>query len=103
MPRMTDAYEWSGRMVLDVEGEEIGEIDAIYRNRSTDEPEWALVHTGLFGRRLTFVPLNGAAPKGEDVAATVSSADVKDAPSFEPGEELSTEQRTTLQRHYGLI
>ncbi len=49
MAEMTEAYEWSGRSVLDTDGEKVGTIERIYRSLETEQPEWALVDRGLFG------------------------------------------------------
>src|SRR5215208_1330089 len=42
-------------------GEKIGTIEEIYLDTETNQPEWALVHTGLFGTKRSFVPLKEAA------------------------------------------
>jgi len=97
---VTNAYEWDGRTVVDVNGEKIGKIDAIYIDQQTDQPEWALVNTGLFGTKSSFVPLAGAAPSGEDVRVAVDKARVKDAPGVEADGELSEEEEANLFRHY---
>jgi uncharacterized protein (TIGR02271 family) len=99
---MTHAYDWSGRTLKDRSGDKIGEIDAIYVDNQTDKPEWALVKTGLFGGKPTFVPLAGASPKGEDVVAQVDAQQVKDAPKLDPDQELSEKQEAELFRHYGI-
>jgi uncharacterized protein (TIGR02271 family) len=99
---MTQAYDWSGRTLRDRLGDKIGEIDAIYVDDQTDKPEWALVKTGLFGGKPTFVPLAGAAPAGEDVVAQVNTQQVKDAPKVDPDQELSEKQEAELFRHYGI-
>ncbi len=99
---MADAYEWEGRTLTDADGDKIGKIDALYVDKETDRPEWALVNTGLFGSKSTFVPLAGAAAQGEDVVVQVDAAQVKDAPKIDPEEELSEEQEVELFRHYGI-
>src|SRR3954447_18906037 len=99
---MTQAYDWSGRTLKDKSGDKIGEIDAIYVDDQTDKPEWALVTTGLFGGKPTFVPLAGASPEGEDVLARVDKQQVKDAPKVDPDQELSEQQEAELFRHYGI-
>jgi hypothetical protein len=75
-------------------------------------PEWAAVGTGLFGRKLTFVPLAGAEPQGEQPGLVESAVDVirvpvtkdqvKDAPRVDPDEELSPAEEERLYRHYGM-
>src|SRR3712207_7363861 len=53
--------------LLDRNGDKIGSIDSIYVDEQTDRPEWALVNTGMFGPKSSFVPLAGASPRGDDV------------------------------------
>ena len=99
---MTNAYNWRGRTVIDGNGEAIGTIDELYRHYQTDEPEWASVHTGLLGTKRSFVPLAGAAPRGEDVQVPVSKEQVRGAPSVEPDQELSEHDEIELFQHYGM-
>jgi uncharacterized protein (TIGR02271 family) len=102
MSAFTDAYQWRGRTVIDSEGEKVGKLDEIYLDRETNQPEWALVNTGLLGTKSSFVPLKGAAPAGEDVRVAYAKDQVKDAPSIEADGELSQQQEAELYRHYGL-
>jgi uncharacterized protein (TIGR02271 family) len=99
---MTHAYGWQGRTIKDRNGAKIGKIDTLYLDRETHEPEWALVNTGLFGTKSSFVPLAGASPQGEDVVVQVDAAQVKDAPKMDPDEQLSEQQEAELFRHYGV-
>lgn len=101
MADMTEAYDWRGRTILDPRGEKIGTIDQVYLNLETDEPEWALVDRGLFGRRSTFVPVGSARPTGEDVTVEVAKDQVKSAPDMEGDAELSPMEEAELLRHYG--
>ncbi|HTE68463.1 MAG TPA: PRC-barrel domain-containing protein, partial [Actinomycetes bacterium] len=48
---------WLGRVMVDRDGNRLGEITDIYLDRETERPEWAVVRTGLFGMRSTFVPM----------------------------------------------
>ena len=99
---MTHEYDWQGRTLKDRNGEKIGTIDALYLDQQTDKPEWALVNTGLFGTKSSFVPLAGAAPRDEDVVVGVEAQQVKDAPKMAADEELSEQQEAELFRHYGI-
>jgi len=99
---MTHAYDWQGRTLQDPNGDKIGTIDSLYLDQQTDKPEWALVNTGLFGTKSTFVPLAGATPRGEEVLVKVEAQQVKDAPKMEPDEQLSEQQEAELFRHYGI-
>ena len=98
----TQAYDWSGRTLKDRNGDTIGEIEAMYVDDQTDKPEWALVSTGLFSRKPSFVPIAGASPDGAEVVALVEIQQVKDAPKIDPDPELSEQQEAELFRHYGI-
>ncbi len=102
MAEMTEAYDWRGRKILDARGERIGTIDQVYLNLETDQPEWALVDRGLFGRRSTFVPVRSASPTGEHVQVELSKEQVKTAPVMEGDAALSSAEEAELLRHYGL-
>ena len=96
----TDVYEWHGRTVVDADGDKIGTIAAIYIDQQSDRPEWALVSTGRFGTKSSFVPLAGATPSGEHVCVAVDKARVKDAPRVDTDGELSQEEEAALFRYY---
>jgi uncharacterized protein (TIGR02271 family) len=101
-PGPTHAYDWQGRTLKDRNGDKIGTVDAVYVDQQSDRPEWALVNTGLFGTKSSFVPIAGAAPSGEDVVVQVDAQQVKDAPKMDPEQELSEQQEAELFRHYGI-
>ena len=94
--------EWRGQELLDNDGEKIGTIEEIYLDTDTDQPEWALVKTGLFGGKGTFVPLQQANPTGDGVQVPFEKSHVKDAPNIDPDGELSRSEERTLYEHYGL-
>jgi uncharacterized protein (TIGR02271 family) len=99
---MTTAYDFQDRTVVDASGEKIGKIDALYYDDEGGQPEWALVNTGLFGTKKTFVPLAGAQPSREDVRVPVTKEQVKDAPRIETDQELSEAEERQLFEHYGV-
>ncbi len=94
--------EWRGQELLDNDGEKVGTIEEIYLDTDTDQPEWALVKTGLFGGKGTFVPLAQANPSGDGVQVPFEKAHVKDAPNIDPDGQLSRSEERTLYEHYGL-
>ena len=100
MTEVTEAYGFRGRTMIDRDGDKIGKIDDVYEDKQTGRPEWALVNTGLFGTKKTFVPLQGAAPVGEDVRVPLEKEHVKDAPSIEADGELSESEERRLYTHY---
>jgi uncharacterized protein (TIGR02271 family) len=93
---------WQGATMVDRDGDRIGNIDAIYVDDQTDEPEWALVNTGFFGTRSTFVPIAQATARGDQVQVPYEKQLVKDAPNMDPDGHLSEQEEQELWRHYGL-
>jgi uncharacterized protein (TIGR02271 family) len=102
MPDMDTVRTWEGRTMLDRDGSRIGSIDAVYLDDQTGQPEWALVNTGLFGTKSTFVPLAQATQAGEEVRVPYDKQLVKDAPRVDPDGHLSEAEERQLWRHYGL-
>src|SRR5689334_22467396 len=102
MPQAQEVAGWIGREVVDTDGDKIGTLEAIYLDAETDQPEWALIKTGLFGGRSPLVPLVGVAAEGESVRVNFPKDQVKDAPSVKANEELSQQQERQLYEHYGL-
>ena len=102
MPDTTEAYDFRGRTLVDEAGEKIGKIDELYYDEEGGQPEWALVHTGLFGSKKAFVPIRSASPQGEDLRVPVSKQQVKDAPHVEADQELSEAEERRLFEHYGV-
>ena len=93
-----DVLSWRDRDLIDNDGDKIGSIDEIYLDRETEQPEWAVVTTGLFGTKRTFVPLSDAQPLEDGVRVPFEKATVKDAPRIDPDGELSHEEERALYR-----
>ena len=102
MPDIETIGTWEGRTLLDRDGGRIGIIDAIYLDDRTGEPEWALVNTGLFGTKCSFVPLAQAFQSDDDVVVLYDKQLVRDAPRVDPEQHLSEAEERQLWRHYGL-
>jgi hypothetical protein len=98
VPSIEAARGWSGLTAVDSDDELLGRITDIYLDHDTGLPEWALVATPQ--RRRTFVPLAGAARRGDRVAVTVPKAAVSDAPAIRPRRELSDSNAARLYGHY---
>jgi uncharacterized protein (TIGR02271 family) len=93
---------WRGRDAVDSEGGRIGSIDEIYMDAETGKPEWLAVTTGLFGSKVSFVPIAEASEAGGEVRLPYDKQQVKDAPTAEADGELSQEEEAALYGHYGL-
>src|SRR5215216_6360185 len=102
MPDIDTVRSWQGATMVDADGDKIGTIDAIYVDDETGEPEWALVNTGLFGTKSSFVPLAQAASSGDQVQVPYDKQLVKDAPRVDTDQHLSEAEEQQLWRHYGL-
>jgi hypothetical protein len=79
MPDIDTVRTWQGRTLVDRDGSRIGTIDAIYLDDQTGQPEWALVNTGVFGTKSSFVPLAQATQTDNDVRVPYDKQLVKDA------------------------
>ena len=102
LPTIDQARSWRGLTLVATDNEPVGRIEAIYVDRTTRQPEWALVLTGLFGSARTFVPLADAAQRGDIVRIPHHTSVVRDAPRLEQDAELSEEDEARLYAHYGI-
>ena len=102
MPSLEDTLTWRGQTLRGRDGDKIGSIEEIYLDAETNEPEWALVNTGLFGSKHSFVPLRDATGDSEGVTTPFDKSTVKDAPKMDPDGRLSQDEEAELYRHYGL-
>jgi uncharacterized protein (TIGR02271 family) len=102
MPEKTEVLEWRGLTAVDSEGSKLGKIEEIYLDAETDRPEWALVQTGMFGGKSSFMPLRDVRGDGDNVVAPYSKDQVKGAPQMEPDGELSQQDEAALYSHYGV-
>jgi uncharacterized protein (TIGR02271 family) len=94
--------QFRGQNLVDSNGDKIGSIEEIYLDAETNEPEWALVNTGLFGTKSTFVPLRDASEDGEALRVPYDKPQVKDAPNMDAAGQLSQSEESELYRYYGL-
>ena len=99
---LTHAYDFHNRTLIDCDGEKIGTVDELYSDADGGQPEWALVQTGLFGMKRSFVPIKDATASGEEVQVPVRKEQVNEAPKVDPDGELSEAQERQLFEHYGI-
>jgi uncharacterized protein (TIGR02271 family) len=102
MPTTHDVRTWRGQELRGSDDDKLGKIDEIYLDAETGEPEWALITTGLFGTKQSFVPLREASRSGDGITVPFDKATVKDAPTIDPDGELSQSEEAALYRHYGI-
>ena len=102
MLQQDDILTARGGTVVVQGGKKIGTVEDIYIDRETDKPEWALVNTGMFGTKSTFVPLAQATKKDDSLVVPYSKDHVTGAPKMDPDGELSQQDEAELYAYYGL-
>ena len=102
MPTIEEIQRWPGSEVVDNDGDKIGKLDHVYQDRETGEPTFGAVKTGLFGTKLSLVPIQQATLSGDDVKIPFDKKAVSDAPKVEADGELSEQEEQELYRHYDL-
>jgi uncharacterized protein (TIGR02271 family) len=96
-----DVLSWRGQTLIDNDGDKVGKVEEIYLDQQTSEPEWAVVTTGLFGTKQTFIPIHDATATGDGVQVPFAKSQIQDAPRIDPDGALSHEEEGELYRHYG--
>lgn len=90
--------------VIDNRGEKIGSVKRVWLEDGTGKPMWAEVHTGLFGMRESFVPIQQGQVAGGAITVPVTKEQVKESPSMHTsGDHMSDQEQEALYRHYGMI
>ena len=89
LPGPDVTHRWQGRTLVDHHGEPLGNIEIIYLDKATEQPEWALLEAGTAGPAPTFVPLVSASEEGDTIRVPFPKALVGGAPSVPADQELS--------------
>lgn len=94
--------EWRGEDVVDEVGDKIGSLEAVYVDTITDQAAFATVAMGgmIGGRRLVFVPLDGAVVGPKYVKVPFTKKHVKAAPAIDTDGELPAEREAEVFGHY---
>ena len=93
---------WRGQDLTDSSGSKIGTIADVYLDDDTGQPEWLAVTTGMFGSKVSFVPLAGTTTDSGSPVCRFSKDQVKGAPRAEADGQLSQEEEARLYEYYGL-
>jgi stress response protein YsnF/sporulation protein YlmC with PRC-barrel domain len=101
MTTMEQVREWIGHDAIDTDGDKIGEVDGLYVDDETGEPEWFAVRTGWFGGHVSLVPVEGARAEYDRLRVPYEKSHVKDAPHHDPDGRLSPEEEAELYAYYG--
>jgi uncharacterized protein (TIGR02271 family) len=99
---LDDVKTWRGKNVVGPDGSKIGSLEDIYLDRGTGEPQWAAIKTGLFGTNVSFAPLEGTSPTGDDLQIGYDKDKIKGAPNIDADGELSVEEERQLYEYYGV-
>lgn len=102
MISMDQARALQGKTLHGAGGEKLGKIDTLYADRDGGQPTFATVHTGAFGTKTSFVPLDDAAMDGEDVTVPYSKDLVHSAPQIDPDGEIEPAEEQRIYQHYGV-
>ena len=102
MISIDQARTLQGKTMLGAGGDKLGTIDTLYADREDGSPTFATVNTGLFGGKSSFVPLEQAELKGDDLVVPYAKDLVKEAPGIDPDSELSPQEEDRLYAHYGV-
>jgi hypothetical protein len=92
-----------GAPVRGPDDHKIGTVGQVFVDPGTGMPNWITVHTGLFGRRESFVPLNDATWDNEVLRVPLDKDVITNAPHVDTEEALSPENEAGLYRYYKLL
>ena len=102
MAEFEELQSWRDRDLIDRDGDKIGSIGDVYLDEETGRPEWLAVKTGLFGTKVSFVPIAEARAEGDEVRVPYEKSHVKDSPNVEADGALSQPEERRLYEHYDL-
>ena len=102
MPSIDQLTPYLGNQVLDRDGDKVGKLVDLYVDDDSNEPKWFAVKTGLFGAKVTFVPIAESHAAGDDVQVAYAKDHIKDAPRVDPDGALTPDEEQQLYRHYDL-
>lgn len=87
--------------VFSSDGEYVGDVEAIYYDRETGEPEWIGIRTGFVPSKRVLVPTTGAEHDEESIRLPFPRTAIEGSPGVE-GDEIAPETEILLYEHYGL-
>ena len=100
---MTDADTdpWFERDAFDEAGNSIGAVEDVYIDDETQQPEWIALRSGLFGTKLSFVPVSSASWHDDGVHFPFSRDAIRHAPHPDLiDDRLDPDQKQELLRYY---
>ncbi len=100
LPERDVAKGWQGRLVLDQDGERLGECTGIFADAASGATEW--LEVAVQGHRRCLLPALNALEVGGQVRVAFRRAAVLSAPHVGDDTELSKRDDIALYRHYGV-
>lgn len=95
MPSTEDLQELVGQTIIDKDGDEVGDVVDVFEG----EDGWLAVKTGLFGRKTSWLPADGAEEDGEGSLRVGWTKDsLKAMPDV--NDELTPEDEQRLRAFY---
>ena len=100
---LADAAHLPGHDVIAADGHKAGNVESVLFDKDTDEAVLVIVATGLLGRHVTYVPLEGASRDAKGRLLVPFDRDrIQGAPHHDPDEQLTAADEAALFSHYGL-
>lgn len=97
----TQAREALGTTAYTHDGDKLGKVGQVFLDDRTDRPAFVTVHTGLFGRRESFVPIADARVEDGRLVVPFTKDQVTGAPSIDLDEgHLDEAEEARLWQHY---
>lgn len=98
MERISNAR---GAPVYDAAGEKIGEVEEIFYDTDSNQPEWVGIGAGFFGTKRVLVPLESAELRDDGLYVPYEKDFVKDSPDID-SDEISEDTEQDLYAYYQL-
>jgi stress response protein YsnF len=89
-----------GAPVYAQDGGKIGEVEEIFYDAQSGQPEWIGIGTGFFGTKRVLVPVQGGRLEPDGLYVPYSEDQVKDSPDID-GDEISDSTEQELYAYYG--
>jgi uncharacterized protein (TIGR02271 family) len=90
-----------GQPVYASDGDKIGQVEEIFVDEQTGQPEWLGLGTGFFGTKRVLVPVKGISQSDDGFRVPYAKNQIKETPDID-GDEISQETEARLYSHYGL-
>src|SRR6195952_548412 len=101
-PRTMNPDQLQDLQVIDSTGTKVGKVSTIYLDNDNGLPEGAAVKSGMFGSHETLVPLAEAQAENDALKVPYSKDAIKNAPHWDPSQELSVDDEKQPFDHYGV-